>query len=201
MIEHVRNIPGERLALAPYRADFAAIHQGAPSSWKLERQQDFVELDDPSWDAAAADDWEAAMRLANEVDRRETAAEAFALNARGMVRRRLRIVTAPLSRYLRWELAALTIRAEYGEQIRIGSPDLVKPYEVDGELPEIVGLGDEVMYHILYDKRGALAGGRKITNPGAIAACHHEVVQLWERGEDIADYVGREVVPLVPFLP
>lgn len=201
MLERVGELDGVSLSLAAYVNDFAEHEAKAATTWKLERQQDFVETDLPSWDAAAAGDWHTAMRLARDDLRPMVRDQLGPRNERGMVSRRLRIAATPLSTYLRWELPALLIRAEYGEQIRVGPPELVRVYETTAELPEIVGMDDTVMYHILYDDRGALAGGRRITDPEAIAACHHEFDELWAGGRELGEYVRSDVAALVPFLP
>lgn len=201
MLERVRGIAGVPLALAAYQADFAAIEARAASSWKLERRQEFAETDEPSWDAAVAGDWDAAMRLAAEDEHNEYGTEQRRLTERGQVRRRIRIVETPISDYLRWELPSLAVIARLGEQIRVGPPALVRGHETDGPVPEVIGFDDELMYQIAYDDRGALAGARRITAPEVVATCRREVLELWDRGEDIARYVRREVARLVPFLP
>lgn len=153
----------------------------------------FREPDVPSWAAAASGDWDSALRLIEPM-RAEVAAE-FA-SAPGMERRRIRVVETPVNAYLQWEMQVLRMRAEVGEQVRVLDAALVEGWEREGPLPELVVLGDAVMYEICYSDGGSLAGANRITAPDALAACTDELAGLFGQGEDLESYFEREIAPL-----
>jgi hypothetical protein len=114
------------------------------------------------------------------------------LDAHGIVQRRIRVVTTPLTEYLRWELHLLRIWAELGEEIKALRAEHVRRLEPRHPLPEVLVLGGEdsanpVMYEILYE-RGELAGARKFVDPDFIAGCRAEIAKLWDAGEWLAAY-------------
>src|SRR5262245_4265520 len=84
--------------------------------WKLERRQDFREAGYPSWDAFAAGRVEESLQLIEE-SRGELTDYHHKLTARGVVSRRVRVVTETPTPYLWWESHVVKVRAEAGEQI------------------------------------------------------------------------------------
>jgi hypothetical protein len=201
MLELLPGLPAETLPLDRYRRDFQERFWRTDVSWKLERQPTFKEPGSPSWVAMARGDWAASMRLAEEL--RPSRAELQAkLDAHGIVQRRVRVVTRPLTDYLRWELHLLKIWSDLGEEITVVPAGRVRHLEPSHPLPEVLVLGDDgherpVMYEILYE-RGELAGARRFEDPDLVARCRAEISALWHAGEALATYFAREVADLPP---
>lgn len=185
---------GARLTVGSYLADFSAQYRLVSGVfWKLERRQVFREPDVPSWAAAVSGDWDRALRLIEPM-RAEVTAE-FA-SVPGMERRRIRVVETPVSAYLQWEMQVLKMRAEAGEQVKVLDAALVEGRELVCPLPELVILGDAVMYEICYSDDGSLAGAYRIAAPEVVAACADELAGLFGQGEDLGSYFAREIASL-----
>lgn len=189
MIEQLATMHGRKLGLEDYFADFETRFWQVSSSWKLERRQDFREPDVPSWAAMAQGDEGLAWRLADEM-RDGIAEHQRRLDARGIVQRRVRVVATPLTDYLRWELHVLHIRAELGERIRVISPARLATYETSGPVPELIVLGDQTVYQVLYDDDGVVTGAKRVEAPKIAMACRDDLATLWDRGEDLASFVA-----------
>jgi hypothetical protein len=67
-----------------------------------------------------------------------------------------------------------------------------------GLLPEIITLGDDVLYEILYTDAGVYLGARRVDDPAVVAGCVAEVAALFDRAEEFGSYFDREVAPLPP---
>ncbi|MGW2412045.1 DUF6879 family protein [Streptomyces tubercidicus] len=190
---------GEPLRLDAYREDFRERQRtiDGQDSWKLERQQDFKEPGFASWDAFSRGDWEGALRLAEEERDiiREVAEET---ERRGVVLYRVRVVEKPLTPYLQWEMHLLRLRAEYGEKIRVIGPEQIEALESEHPLPELLTLGDQTVYRILYNKQGILDGGVRYLSHEVTARCRDFMRDLYEAGEELDSYFAREVAPLPP---
>jgi hypothetical protein len=204
MLELVHRLPAEDLELKRYLDDFQEHFWTCDISWKLERQESFREPRVASWVAMERGDWDTAMRLIDEM--RTTRAEhQRKLAQKGITQRRIRVVSRPLSPYLQWELHALRLWAELGEQIRVQPAQAVRHLERVRKLPEILVLGGEcstrpVMYEIVYQD-GELSGARKFTDRALIAECRAEIAALWRKGEDLLRYFDREIASLPPPSP
>ncbi|RFU41945.1 hypothetical protein DZF91_09190 [Actinomadura logoneensis] len=134
-------------------------------------------------------DWDRALALIAE--------QRAATTVSGRESHRLRIVELPISPYLQWELHVLQVRAEAGVQdVRVLDASDVSHLEADHLLPELVFLGDTVMYEVLYDEDGTHSGGRRHDDPGVIRACHRQLVELHGAGEPLATYFDREIAAL-----
>ncbi|WP_059013064.1 DUF6879 family protein [Streptomyces specialis] len=190
---------GERLSLADYRADFRRREDGlsAQDSWKLERQQHFEEPGDPSWEAFARGDWSEALRLNEE--RRASLSEFGAMcDKRGVGLYRVRVVEKPLVPYLQWEMHTLKLRAECGEAIRVVGPEAIGALERDRPLPELINLGGDTLYEILYDDEGVIEGGVRYTDPHVVASFVELCKSVYAAGEDLLTYFQREIAHLPP---
>lgn len=179
------------LDLAAYDEDFGARDFAVDGwdSWKLERQQHFREPGDASWEAYARGDWAEALRLIEA--RRPELLQLSELAAAHRCRLlRVRVVEQPLTPYLRWELELLRVRAECGELIRVVGPEQVGP------APELITLNGDTVYEILYDAEGVLAGAVRYLGARTRAQVAARIEELYEQGEDLADYFAREVAPL-----
>jgi hypothetical protein len=190
MLEHVRAASGERLERSDYLARFSKLTaSGIDVIWKLERRQHFREPYNKSWVAFDRGDWDEALRLTGDAApeiMQQTHQEPFGAQ-------RIRVVELPLSPYLLWEFQPLKVRAEAGDDIRILYPDAVAHLEHDEELPEVVGLGNTVMFEVIYDSAGTPDGARQINDPELIAACRREFEALFPQGEPLPAFFDREV--------
>jgi hypothetical protein len=188
---------GDRLGLDAYRRDFAIrdVAVRGRTSWKFERRQHFREQGDPSWEAFQRGEWDTALRLL------EDKAPALSQAVREEEERdnpflRVRVVEEPLMPYLQWELHALRVQAECGRGIRVVTPERFEPFERGGPLPEVVVLGDDTLYEVLYTSEGDLCGGIRYQDAGLTHAWADFIGELYEAGEDVASYVDRYVARL-----
>ncbi|GHH63266.1 hypothetical protein GCM10017673_03820 [Streptosporangium violaceochromogenes] len=193
MLERVRTAPGHDLDASGYLDDFWPHFRrlGDEPFWKLERARHFREPDVPSWTAMAEGDWERSLALV-ELMRADIA------SAPGPELRRVRVVDRPVTPYLQWEMQILKVRVEAGEMIRVLPAEAVAPLETEAELPELVVLGSQTMYEVLYDATGTLRGARRIDDPRLRDGCRAQPAELYERAEDLLGYFDREIAPLPP---
>ena len=190
----VRDTPGVVLAREAYNAELdPRVAAGTAPCWKLERMQHFSEPDVPSWAAARAGDWAGSLALVEEM-RPGLAAISGSLSRL----RRVRIVECPASPYLQWEMQVFRARTDAGERIRVLDAGALAGVEAEGRLPELLIVGPEVMYEILYDSAGGHTGGRRIESPDVIEACTAELAALFDVGEDFQRYYDRVIAPLPP---
>ncbi|MCC9306705.1 hypothetical protein LN042_06220 [Kitasatospora sp. RB6PN24] len=200
MRELLQSVPGDRLALDAYRADFAKRDFAIDGwdSWKLERRQHFVEPEDASWRAYSEGDWARALELIEA--RRGELLQLSRLAADHDCRLlRVRVVELPVTPYLVWELHLLRLRAECGELIRIVGPEKISRYERSGErLPELITLGPDTVYDISYDATGLGDGATRYTDPAARERVAQFIARLYDQGEDIEAFMAREGAALAP---
>jgi hypothetical protein len=191
--------PGELLSAEAYAEDFTVDfwRTGAAGFWKLERRQTFQEPASASWQAFIRGDWDEAVRL-HHARRAELDSYYRRISESGFSTRRVRVVEKPVSAYLRWEFELLRLRADYGGATRVVWSGEVEPFEAAGLLPEIVVLGDEVMYQVLYDEDGRHEGGIRFTDTDLILRCRQVIEELYSAGEDIRDFFDRELAALGP---
>lgn len=192
MRELLDSASGERMSLDEYRADFQRHfwHIGDAGFWKLERQQTFAEPGNESWKSFAAGRWEEAMQRL-ESDRPAIEDYYRKIGERGFRTRRLRVVSEPLTPYLRWELRLLLLRHEFGAGVRVIGADRVQRFERTAPLPEMCTLGTEVMYEVVYDDGGALAGGVRYRDGELIAQCREFIRDLYEPAEELDVFADR----------
>ncbi|RXS68348.1 hypothetical protein EST92_26795 [Streptomyces sp. TM32] len=189
---------GERLPIEAYRRDFRRYRGDVRGrhSWKLERQQDFEEQD-ASWEAFRHGRWEEALRLLE--DEREDFESAVQRDReRSTAFHRVRVVEEPLTPYLHWELHALRLQAECGKKIRVVGPAQVAAFEAGGPLPEVVVVGDQVLYQVLYTEAGSLDGAIRFLEPGLVRRWGDFIRTLYETGEDVLPFFARSVAHLPP---
>lgn len=197
MHERLATAGGERMDLDTYLTDFQQHFWGIDQHgfWKLERQQFFQEPGNASWEAFARGEWEEALRLLEdgraelEDEQRRIAQQGFSIN-------RVRVVEEPIIPYLQWELHLLRLREECGTHIRVIGPTRVAQHEAAEPLPEIVVLGTTVMYEVIYDEQGILAGGRRYSDPQLITSWRRLISELFDAGEPLAYYFRRCVANL-----
>ncbi|AWL38675.1 MULTISPECIES: DUF6879 family protein [unclassified Streptomyces] len=189
----------DRLDRPTYHADLGRTYTGGGIDFlnKLERGQHFQERGFASWEAFAAGDWERALTLADE-RREEYAQEVRRASERGVAHRRLRVVEFPVTPYVQWELSVLRVRVGVGDAIRVVDARDISSIERNHLVPEVVILGDVVMYEVVYDENGNAAGANRYTDSSLIRETNAGFDALYERGEGFHDFFDREIVPLPP---
>ncbi|WP_327337042.1 hypothetical protein OG384_12595 [Streptomyces sp. NBC_01324] len=191
--------PGQRLGLDDYSEDFGRHfwRSGSEGFWKLERQQSFQEPGVESWEAFRKGHWDESLTLIEgqrghyEEYLRRIAGSGFALH-------RVRCVEEPISPYLQWELHLLHLKAQCGEDTRVLGRDGILGYEAQHPLPEVVVLGSSVMYEVLYDGDGKLAGGIRFDDPRDISRWRKTIQEMHWAGEPLDEYFTRRVTQLPP---
>lgn len=132
-------------------------------------------------------------------EKREVYAAQFQKAAElGILERRLRVVEFPVAPYVQWELFVLRLRVELGDNIRVMDARNISDIEVDHLVPEVVILGDEVMYEVVYDDGGNAAGANRIVDPVAIEETSAGFDVLYGQGEDFTEFFNRAIAPLDP---
>ncbi|MFF0112455.1 DUF6879 family protein [Streptomyces prasinus] len=188
----------ERLDRPTYHADLGRIYSsGIGFLNKLERGQHFKERGFPSWDAFAGGDWERALSLADE-RREDYAREIRRASELGVTHRRLRVVEFPVTPYVQWELFVLRVRVDVGDDIKVIDARDIASIERTRPVPEVVILGDVVMYEVVYDEDGNADGAKRYTDSSLIRETNAGFDALYERGEGFHDFFDREIVPLAP---
>jgi uncharacterized protein DUF6879 len=199
MPEAPQRFDGDQLSLDEYIDDYYAHfwHLKTGGSWKLERQQTFRELDNPSWEASDCGEWARALELLDE-GRDSVREYQEKIRDHEVEFRRVRIVEKPYSPYLIWELNSLLIRHEYGERIRALPANQLGDLESDEVLPEILALGTEVVYQVIYDKTGTATGAVRSTDQDTVRSWTTLIAGLYDRAENLPDFFTREVAGLRP---
>jgi hypothetical protein len=185
----------ETLERAAYHEEFYEHFSRVRSMDKLERGQHFRERGFASWEAFAAGDWEGALELAGE-RREQYAAQMQDAQHRNLVQRRLRVVEFPVTPYVQWEMHVLRVRVEVGDVIRVLDARTISDIEKHHPVPEVVILGDTVMYGVRYDDDGNAAGANRYLDPTLIRETQDGFNALYERSEDFAAFFDREIAPL-----
>lgn len=162
---------------------------------KLERGQHFQERGFASWEAFAVGQWDKALSLVDE--KRDAYAQQVEEAERlGVAQRRLRVVEFPVTPYVQWELHVLRVRVETGDPIRVLDARTITEIETERQVPEVVILGDVVMFEVQYDEDGNAAGANRFTDPELIEETSAGFDVLYERGEEYVDFFDREIAPL-----
>lgn len=197
MLESIRQISGEPLSKDAYMEDCRWHWDRLVGKFdKIERIQNFVEPDDPSWQACLGGQWEKSMAL-KESDRPRVQKYYTDAARRGIVARRVRVVEFPLSTYTHWELYVLNIRAQCGEKIKVIGPEAIAPYEENQSIPEIITFANRVMYEILYEN-GLFSGARRFIDPALINQCSEEMDGLYSQGEELESFFEANVKNIPP---
>ncbi|SRR5216683_2081160 len=198
MLDRIRATPGVLLDQNAYSDQYD--HETGRLTgviWKLERAQVFTEDDDdPAWQAFLSGDWERSLAVF-ESERASRRVEADRYARQGSEFRRVRIIEHPVSAYLQWELHALKISDESGLPIRVLDASKVRDLERDQQLPELVIVGQQVLFEVRYDdQHWAAEGAHRIDDPVVIEQAAAEMARLWAMAEPLAAYFAREIAPL-----
>ncbi|MCL2730550.1 MAG: hypothetical protein FWE15_11080 [Actinomycetia bacterium] len=188
----------DRLPRPAYHEDFyRVLKSGVGSQDKLERGQHFQERGFASWEEFAAGRWDEALELAGE-RRADYARQIAEAAGHGVMQRRLRVVEFPVTPYVQWELHVLRVRVEVGDHIRVLDARTIADVERTREVPEVVVLGDVVMYEVQYDHDGNADGAKRYRDPALIAETRAGFEALYARAERFGDFFEREIAPLPP---
>jgi hypothetical protein len=168
---------------------------------KLERGQHFQERGFASWEAFAAGQWDKALSLIEE--RGDAYAQQVEeARALGILQRRLRVVEFPVTPYVQWEMHVLRRRVAAGDIIRVLDARTITDIERDHLVPEVVILGDVVMFEVRYDEEGNADGANRYTDPALIAETSAGFDALYEKAEEYETFFDREIAPLpAPTVP
>ncbi|WP_432587103.1 DUF6879 family protein [Streptomyces sp. HD1123-B1] len=198
MFESFRHGTSESLNRPDYHAEFYRVHgSGIRFLNKLERGQHFKERGFASWEAFAAGEWKKALSLVEE--KRDVYTRQFQEAAElGVLARRLRVVEFPVTPYVQWELFVLKLRVELGDHIKVMDARKISDLEQDHPVPEVVILGEEVMFEVVYDGDGNAAGANKFTDRALIRETSAGFDTLYDRAEDFFPFFEREIAPLPP---
>lgn len=187
----------ETLDRARYHEEFYRHLKEVNSMHKLERGQHFQEKGFASWEAFATGDWERALALAGE-GREAFNAQINEAKRLGRVERRLRVVEFPVTPYVQWEMHVLRVGVEIGDEIRVIDASTIADIEKNHPAPEVVILGNTVMYGVVYDDEGNAAGARRYLDRSLISETKAGFERLYERGEDFIAFFDREIATLGP---
>ncbi|MFS8201660.1 DUF6879 family protein [Streptomyces sp. CWNU-52B] len=191
----------QRMDRPAYHADLGRVYtSGIGFLNKLERGQHFEERGFASWEAFAAGDWNRARSLADE-GREDYAQELRRARRLGVPHRRLRVVEFPITPYVQWELFVLRVRVDLGDDIKILDARDISRIEQNRPVPEVVILGDAVMYEVVYDDEGNADGANRYTDRSLIRETNAGFNTLYGRGEGFHDFFDREIEPLPPPRP
>lgn len=181
-----------------YHEDFRShMRSGIRRLEKLERGQHFRERGFASWEAFAAGEWDRSLSLIEE--KRDTYAQQLQDAAdRGIKRRRLRVVELPVTPYVQWELHVLRLRVELGDQIRVLDAATITDIERHRTVPEVVLLGEQVMYEVTYSSEGDATGANRYTDRALIEETSAGFNSLYERAEEFGLFFEREISSLAP---
>lgn len=196
---HRPELPASVLRLKAYREDFAArdAEISHRSSWKLERCQHFQEPGDASWEAFHRGDWDESLQLMES--RRPALLEAVREEeSRGSPFRRVRVIEEPLTPYMQWELNTLRVQGQCGRSVRVVHADKLAALEKHRPLPEVVVLGGQVLYEVLYAFDGTLEGGVRYVDRALAQEWEHFIHALHADGEDVEEYMTRTASQLLP---
>jgi hypothetical protein len=101
---------------------------------------------------------------------------------------------------VQWEMHVLRVRVDVGDAIRVLDARKIADIEKDRPVPEVVILGDVVLFEVQYDEDGNADGANRLTDPQLIAETSAGFDALYEQGEEYADFFDREIAPLPPAL-
>jgi len=193
---------GVRLDIDSYRREFRRRRSEIrdTNSWKFERRQHFEEQSSPGRDAFRRGDWEGAMRILE--GKRESVLQSILEDHKNRTTfYRVRVVEEPISTYLQWELRSLRMQAECGKQIRVVGVGAVSALEASRLLPEVVILGVQTLYKVVYTDAGVPDFAVRFANAEFIKNWEEFIKELYNMGEDVASYVDRQVAHLPPPQP
>jgi hypothetical protein len=91
----------------------------------------------------------------------------------------------------------LRVRSECGENIRVvPAAQLADLEAAAGLVPELVSLCGMTLYLTGYDAASIPDGAKRFTDPGIVARYETFAKGLYDSGEDLKAYFGREIAPL-----
>jgi hypothetical protein len=113
--------------------------------------------------------------------------QVAAATSRGVVVRRVRIVSEPVSDYVRWEHGLTApVNVAAGEQVRWVPREFCSTLTLPGN-PYWV-FDDKLVRFVLFEGNGELRGFQYSDHPDVIAACRDAFEAVWELGIPHEDY-------------
>lgn len=178
---------GVRLDIDSYRSEFR-VHRDKlrdEDSWKFERRQHFAEQNySPGRAAFDRGDWNEAMNALTE--KRESVLQSVNEDRKNRTSfYRVRVVEEPISPYLQWELMSLRMQAECGKPIRVVDASRVSALEIGRLLPEVVVLGAQTLYEVVYTDAGVPASAVRFTDARCVDNWIEFIKDLYNMGEDV----------------
>ena len=166
------------------RTDFQAVFgQFRHSAWRLEIQGWYDEPDEGPLIARWLRDGDQAPTLAWFADWPEVIAEQA---MQGKRYSRVRVLTDPLTDYLRWQLGVITppaIRA--GEDIRVLAADLAATLSLG---TADFWMFDDELVALLEFEHGAVTGAQLIDDPQAVEPFHAIRATAWDHAVRFEEY-------------
>ncbi|MEC3974869.1 DUF6879 family protein [Amycolatopsis sp. H20-H5] len=120
---------------------------------KLEREQNFQESGNASWEALIAGDYARSIELI-EQDRKSLEQQRKPFDDAEVPFYRVRVIQYPLSDYVKWELAHFKLNVEEGETISIVDTARIADIELDTSLKDFVLFDDFLMLSYDYTLDG-----------------------------------------------
>jgi hypothetical protein len=199
MHDFLQRAAGTRLMGDAYGTDFQRNFWriGESGFWKLERRQTFRQPGSESWVAFDNGEWERALRL-QQARRAEITEYYEKIAMHGFKTWWVRVVEKPITPYLQWELHSLRLRSQCGDRIRVVPAQQLARFEIDDKVPELITLGADLMYELLYDHNGLHEGAIRYTGAKVVQGCREIISDLYAIGEDLEDFFEREVSGLEP---
>lgn len=184
---------GTPLDLAAFRDEFNRQFPltGPQGFWKLESRQTYQEPD--SLSLAAYNEGRHADALTLLLDRQDELETYYRdIEQAGFYTRRVRLVTYPISHYLRWELGLLRIRHQLGGLTHVINPDQ-HPELRDTPQPDVIVLGNTVAYELHYTHDGLHTGATRHTDPQLITASRDYISTLFTAGEPVDTFIALDL--------
>lgn len=92
--------------------------------------------------------------------------------------------------------------AEEGFPLRVLDSGRVADRERFGPFPDLVLLGERVLYHVVQEPDGTPIGAWRIDDPDGIAAVRVAMASLFAEAEPVLEFFHREIAPLpAPTVP
>ncbi|GIF96780.1 DUF6879 family protein [Catellatospora citrea] len=106
--------------------------------------------------------------------------------ARGVVMRRARIISEPISDYIRWEHSETFTNVRAGEQIRW----LPRHEALDVSVPlnDFWLFDDTILLFNLFGGNGGWVGQQRCDDPGIVKTCREAFEAVWERATPHEEY-------------
>jgi hypothetical protein len=176
---------GAHISPSDFTAHFLDAWSGARERFlKIERRQDYSQVDDESYQAFLRGDYADAISLLRQelLQQRAMYGEA---RASGVALVRLRQFEEPLSDYLlHYEIPSYFVSEELGEEVYFAHPD-----PNADELPDCIVFDSTVMFVNTYDGLGRLGGAIEVSDQEQIQSAVLLAERLLSTAEPLSSFV------------